>query len=121
MDANSVSIKLVDDGKGCSLVLRRDDELIGSLVLDAASLDGLLHSLSMQRAAMAEEVPRKLPNRSKAAVSSQPEWQVPEDPAPNARLLLLRHSGFGWLAFHMTTKRAMSLATELGRVSGANV
>ena len=81
--------------------------------LDSRSADALLAGIGRQRAQMAEQHPLQLTTSVTANAVPDPYWMVSRSSLTEGVCLSVRHPGFGWLQFELTTHEATRLARNL--------
>ena len=95
-----------------SVELLKNGEAIGGAVMDASTVERMIHQFADIRAQMADPVPEKLDRQSVVAGHKKINWQVQRNPDGNVDLLL-RHHGFGWLGFHFPKEHAEQIASVM--------
>lgn len=98
-----------------TIELHEADRALGHITLDASGLEELIHRLGEIRQQMTDEVPTELDPQFRIQVVHQPAWRVPEkhNGPKQTAMLVLRHPGLGWLAFHLEQDRAASIAKHI--------
>lgn len=90
----------------------------GHITLEAPELSGFIEKLGMQRAKLSDQVASEVERGWRFQLTADPAWAVvdqqPELP-PNAATLLLRHPGYGWLAFGLPQHEAKAMGEALVR------
>ena len=108
--------KLTQDRQHVVLELLKEDQLIGNIQYDAASLEAVVQQLAACREALADPVsPRLEPVARLNSTQICPAWRIPTNHSgPQGTLLLaLRHPGFGWLGFILDEARARKMGKLL--------
>lgn len=97
--------------------LLKNGEPIGGAVMDASTLERMIHQFADIRAQMADPVPEKLDHRSIVSGRKDINWQVQRNSDGNVDLLL-RHRGLGWLGFHFPKEDAKRIANVMSVQKG---
>jgi hypothetical protein len=71
----------------------------GSLILQVPTVDALIEHLSRLRAEMQPSVPAAIAPRKEHLVEIDPLWRAEASPLLDGSVVLLRHSGLGWIGF----------------------
>lgn len=112
MEPIQVSYSLNQQNDGAIVDLWRGNQHLGNLSFDKAQLDAHIAAMGDLRASLGDIIPDP-PARITADVN--PRWFMPGFRKPEGRLLLLRHSGFGWLGFIFPDHEAGNVASVLTR------
>ncbi|WP_434612127.1 hypothetical protein [Tabrizicola sp. M-4] len=97
-----------------TIQMNMDGEALGHIHLEAAELEGFIHTLAMLRSQMKEAVPPQLDAGSRLECYITDAWRVPQD-VNGIRTLALRHPGLGWLGFGMPPEMAKQIAEWLAK------
>lgn len=97
--------------------LLKNGDPIGGAVMDASSLERMIHQFADIRAQMADPVPERLDHRSVVSGRKDINWQVQRNSDGNVDLLL-RHRGLGWLGFHFPKEDAERMAKVMSAQRG---
>jgi len=110
-----IAVGVTNDRSQCILQLSQDGKAQGHLSLDAPALDDLIRRLALCRQNLAEQVVPELEPVSRIDFEKYPGWRVPDQHpgAANDSMLILRHSGLGWLALLLEPTRALTIAHAL--------
>ena len=83
-------------------------------ILDPSAAATFIDGLGKARAALLEKVSDSLDPNSIVGVEAGPAWNIPATHiGPPSVLLILRHSGFGWLGFALEAERAKQIGQAL--------
>ena len=86
--------------------------------LTADQLDNLIAKLSRVRSEMDPSVPLDLPIGISIDPIRDPAWYAPPaESTPGSAVLVLRHPGFGWIAFGMPKQTAFEMGYYLAAQS----
>jgi hypothetical protein len=86
--------------------------------LTANELDNLIAKLSRVRSEMDPSVPLDPPIGNSIEAIREPAWYAPPaESTPGSAVLILRHPGFGWIAFGMPKKTAFDTGYYLAAQS----
>jgi hypothetical protein len=86
--------------------------------LTANELDNLIAKLSRVRSEMDPSVPLEPPIRNSIEAIRDPAWYAPPaESTPGSAVLILRHPGFGWIAFGMPKQTAFEMGYYLAAQS----
>lgn len=83
------------------------------ILLDASAVQEHVRLVGRARALLSDGVSSALDLGSRVEATTLPTWAI--DPQPDGPALLLRHPGFGWLAFLLSSHEAEALAQHLLR------
>jgi hypothetical protein len=108
-------IKSWPDDKRKHVVIQIEEEgkPLAHIFLDSATLETHIHDLAKDRALLKEEVPRDLDPGSRLATVVDPIWHIPGQHPAGLKVLVLRHSGFGWVSFAFPHNDARAIAESL--------
>ncbi|MGQ7932264.1 hypothetical protein [Paraburkholderia sp. D1E] len=85
-------------------------------LLDVGDIDNLIAELGQIRAHMLPPPPSQPEQSRSYSLQADPCWHVDRSPLVEGVVLLLRHAGFGWIAFSLPppsiSKLDMALTTQ---------
>lgn len=110
-----LDMALAPDRQTATLEMAMNETVLGHIVLDAASVEGLISSLANVRASMAEPVTPEIDPGTELRCIIDPIWRtrIPPHPSVPGPLLALRHPGLGWLSFILPDTEARALGQWL--------
>jgi hypothetical protein len=109
-----------DDRQSAVLQMHEDGKPLAHMILDAASLEGLIRDLARVRARLAEEVTPELDPGARIDIEASPAWKIPRThTGPPGVVLALRHPGVGWLGFLLDKERAQAIGKALTKTPPA--
>jgi hypothetical protein len=110
-----MTIKSWPDDKREHVVIQieEDEKPLAHIFLDSATLETHIHDLAKHRALLKDEVPRDLDPGSRLATVVDPVWRIPGQHPPGLKVVVLRHSGFGWLSFALPHSEVRAIAESL--------
>lgn len=97
------------------LELIEGDRPLGHITLELPEFATLLRHLGQLRAKFAEPVPRSIEPRARMDLNDLTAFSVIDGQSEAARVLALRHPGYGWLAFSIPDRGCGRIAAELVR------
>lgn len=96
------------------LQMELEDEPVVHQLLDAGGLTQVIQDLMILRGTMTDEVSREIDPGSRLYALTDPLWRGQDSKTPGfAKLLALRHPGFGWLTALFPEKEARGIAAFL--------
>lgn len=110
-----LSASVEGNGRSAKVMLHKNDEALGDIILDAPAVDDLIASLAQIRTRMREPVPAEITAGTKLEAIVDPAWRTRIAPHPTVLgpLLCLRHPGLGWLSFILPDREARALGQWL--------
>ena len=115
-DCTSLKIGLVcDDLSKAEICISAPDALMARLELTAEQLDVIIAELGQLRGSMQPSITRDLENGSVFKALRDPRWRIERDEVTTDFTVLLRHPGFGWIAFVFPAQTAEKIARFLLR------
>lgn len=84
-----------------------------AVVLDASEVENLIAWLARCRSGMQPAVGDQPVVGAVMAVENNPNWQIRHDAQADGALLMLRHSGIGWLGFVLSEHKLSLLDTAI--------
>jgi hypothetical protein len=122
MNKMTLRVGLREDRQEAVIELWLDEQPLGHIFLDPATLEKHIRDCAAHRAQMPDEVPRDLDPGSRLEGSVyDPIWRIPAQRHEGGRILALRHPGIGWLGFVIPEHEAKSLAEWLTKDLAAEV
>lgn len=108
---------LSEDRQMAVLEMREDNIPLAHMIVDAATLEGVIRDLAKCRASMAEAVTPELDPGARLEAEAFPAWRIPDTHSGPAdlKLMALRHPGIGWVGFLLEPERAQAIASGLLR------
>lgn len=115
MPAASIKVSRRRDRSKVVVLVRLDGIPSHGVELDAAGAERVLHQIAAAREATDPPVPAE-PDTVRAVIG--PAWDARAQPGGVAGVLLaFRHSGLGWLGFHLPPAEALALGRLLTRLA----
>jgi hypothetical protein len=101
---------LSEDRTLIAIEIQEDGQTRAGIVYDRPELEDLIHNLANSRAEMSEQVPEDIDPGTRKEAQLNPRWKVRSDVWDRGPVLLLRHSGLGWLSFAIPQDQADEIA-----------
>lgn len=110
-----ITVGVTDDRSQCILRFHQNGQAQGNISFDAPSLDAFIRQLAQCRQNLSEQVVPELEPVARIDFERYPAWQVParHPGLQGEAMLVLRHSGLGWIAFLLEPERALTIAHAL--------
>lgn len=107
-----------EDGQSAFLEMHQDGkpDTTQHMLFSASELEWLIHRLAKVRSALPEAVAPALDPGSRLDPEMNPTWSVvdaQQHSGPPGIVLAIRHSGLGWLGFHLPKDAAKALRGAL--------